>query len=112
MRQNYIWDSTKGKFVEAEKFARPVHGKRADLPAPMVMHDIEPYTSPIDGKVIGSRSSRREDLKANNCVEWDSGIGTKFKRTPGEYKNPKFAAKRGLPLNEEAKAKLEAKAKQ
>lgn len=76
--------------------------KRADLNAPMVMRDIEPYRSPVDGKLIGSRSSRREDLKANDCVEWEPSLRHPMHpRTPGKYVNPKFAAKRGLPLRED-----------
>lgn len=81
--------------------------KRSHLCAPMVVRDIQEYRSPVDGKLISSRSARREDLKKNDCVEWEPGIGTKFKRTPGEYKNPKFAMKRGLPLREEVREKLE-----
>ena len=72
---------------------------------PTLMRDIDEYLSPIDGKPITSRSHRREDLKANGCVEWEPGIGTKFKREKG-FKNPRFARKHGLPLNEEAREKL------
>lgn len=36
-----------------------------------VIGDIEPYTSPIDGKVIGSRVDNREDLLRNNCRQWE-----------------------------------------
>ena len=71
----------------------------------MLMRDIEEYVSPIDGKPITSRSHRREDLKANDCVPWEPGIGTKHKREKG-YVNPRFAAKHGLPLHESAREKL------
>lgn len=37
--------------------------------APLVMPDIDPYISMIDGRVINSRSSHREHLKDNNCIE-------------------------------------------
>ncbi len=81
---------------------------RADFPTPYTIGDIQDYRSPIDGKPITSRSHRREDLKANDCVPWEPGIGTNKSqqgRTPGLYKNPKFAVKRGLPLSDEGRAR-------
>ena len=63
--------------------------ERSEVCAPMVQSDIPEYRSPIDGKLITSRSSRREDLKKNGCVEWEPGLS---KRTGG-LGNPKFAAK-------------------
>ena len=62
----------------------------------MVVSDIEDYRSPIDGRPITSRSHRREDLKRNDCVEAEP-------RKRRGYRNPKFALRRGLPLNEEAR---------
>lgn len=44
------------------------------ISVPFIQPDISGYTSPIDGKWIGSRAQRREDLKRNNCVEWDTGM--------------------------------------
>ena len=81
--------------------ARPSRAHKADFPMPSLMRDIEEYRSPINGKPITSRSHRREDLKANGCVEWEPGIGTKHKREKG-FKNARFARKHGLPLNERA----------
>lgn len=69
---------------------------------PMVISDIPEYASPIDGKMITSRSHRRYDLEANGCREADPP-----KKRRG-YRNPKFAIKRGLSLNEEAREKLHA----
>jgi hypothetical protein len=37
--------------------------------ASMVMGDIHPYISQIDGSLIESRSKHRAHLKANNCIE-------------------------------------------
>ncbi len=76
--------------------------KRSSFPCPMVMRDTSEYRSPIDGKIISSRSARREDLKRSGCVEYEPTA--KFERG---YENPKFALKRGLPLNEKGQAKLE-----
>jgi hypothetical protein len=49
------------------------------ITAPMVVSDIPEYRSPIDGALITSRSSRREDLKKHGCVPWEPGLGTKGK---------------------------------
>ena len=79
---------------------------RSDLAAPIVMREIAEYQSPIDGRPITSRTERNEDCKRNDAIPWEPGIGHKAgakDRTPGKYKNPKFAAKRGLPLHESVK---------
>ena len=39
--------------------------------APSAISDIEPYESPVTGKMITSRSERREDFKASGCREWE-----------------------------------------
>lgn len=70
--------------------------EREGVCAPRVQSDIPEYRSPIDGKLIGSRSSRRYDLEASGCVEAEP---PKKKRG---YRNANFALKRGLPLNEQA----------
>lgn len=36
---------------------------------PMVMGDIKPYTSMIDGSLITSRSQHREHLRQHGCIE-------------------------------------------
>lgn len=74
-----------------------------DVCAPHVIGDIPEYRSPIDGTPITSRSARRYDLEKNGCVEADP---PKKKRG---YRNPTFALKRGLSLNEEARDKMAAK---
>lgn len=67
---------------------------------PMVRSDIPEYRSPIDGKLISSNSTRRYDLEANGCVPAEP-------RKRRGYKNPHFALKRGLSLNEEGRETLE-----
>ena len=42
--------------------------------APMIAPDIEPYTSPVDGRLVDGRKQRREDLKRTGCVEYDPGM--------------------------------------
>lgn len=44
------------------------------ISAPAVRGEIQPYFSPVDGKLIDSRAKRREDLIANGAREWDSGM--------------------------------------
>ncbi len=82
--------------------ASQVHGSH--LKAPMLMRPLAEYTSPIDGKLITSRAERNEDCKRSGSIPWEKGIGQKAgatERTPGLYKNPRFARKRNLPLSEE-----------
>jgi len=89
---------------KGDKFVDRQTGEPMDKPfagaivKPTVISDIPEYRSPIDGKLITSRSHRREDLRRNNCVEYEPSLGpTKGKR---EFKNPHFAAKRGLQVAE------------
>jgi hypothetical protein len=48
--------------------------------APMVMPDIEGHISMADGQWVGSRSSHRENLKRNNCIELGNDVPTQQKR--------------------------------
>jgi hypothetical protein len=58
--------AAKERIVEDMNRPAPtVRGKKA----PMVMGDIQPYISMIDGSVIESRSKHRAHLKAHNCIE-------------------------------------------
>lgn len=74
--------------------AKPFAGR---IVMPTVISDIPEYRSPIDGRVIASRSERRDDLKRNNCVEYEPSMSP----TKGKYRNPSFCAKRGLEVSEE-----------
>ena len=60
MRKRYI--QINGELIEAEKVSR-------DPAAPMIMPDIQPYRSMIDGSMITSRSEHRMHLKQHGCVE-------------------------------------------
>lgn len=93
MSRTYVWRD--GQFVDkrtGEPMEKPFAGQ---LCAPMVVSDTPDYRSPIDGRLISGRAQRREDLKRNNCVEIDPPA------RPRGFKNPRFAAKHGLPLNQE-----------
>lgn len=64
---------------------------------PMIMKPMPEYRSPVDGRVINSRQERRDDLKRNNCVEFEPSLSP----TKGKFKNKRFAEKRGLTIAEE-----------
>lgn len=94
MRERYVLRD--GDWVErttGEPLMRP--GSNRPICAPMVMRDTPDYASPIDGRMITSRSHRREDLRRNDCVEVDPP------KRPRGFKNKRFAQKRGLQVNEE-----------
>lgn len=57
--------------------------ERSGIVMPTILSDIPEYRSPIDGRPITSRSHRREDLKRNNCVEYDDSM---------RKKHPKYEA--------------------
>jgi hypothetical protein len=54
--------------------------------APMVMPDIAGHISMADGTWVGSRSSHRENLKRNNCIEVGNDVSF-------EQKKPEFSRK-------------------
>ncbi len=56
------WDHRTGKRVPLDDVSR-------ETGAPMVMPDIQPYKSMIDGSIVGSRSYHRDHLKAHGCIE-------------------------------------------
>ena len=89
---------------EADRLRRLMYPRaRSDLPCPTVRGDIEEYRSPIDGKLITSRSQRREDLKANGCIEWEPGINqsaSKGLRSTGEKRQPGWSRKHQRPIKD------------
>ncbi len=71
--------------------------RNAPLALPTIISDIPEYKSPIDGRMITSRSERRDDLKRNNCVEFEPTMSP----TKGKYRNKAFCDRRGLKVSEE-----------
>lgn len=75
MRERLIYKTVESGEVEAiyhEKDGVVLIDKREHYQvgrAPMVMADIKPYQSVIDGSEISSRSRHREHLRQHNCVE-------------------------------------------
>lgn len=79
------------------------------LKVPMIVADIPAYQSPVDGRWITSRSERRDDLKRNNCVEYEPSLSpTKGER---KFKNKHFTEKRGLQVADEFRDYDSSKAK-
>lgn len=88
----YVWDKATFTFRD-RKTGEPMQVKDPNaICMPMICSDIPEYRSPIDGKLITSRSHRREDLKRNGCIEVDPP------KRPRGFKNKRFAAKHNLPI--------------
>lgn len=92
----YVWrDGTFRDVSTGEPMEVP---ERDGICTPMIQSDIPEYMSPVSGKMITSRSHRRDDLARHDCVPYEP-----TKNAPKGYKNPSFTKKRGLSLNEEAR---------
>lgn len=91
----YIWKNDDWRDSAGNPMPRP---ERSGVCMPMVRSDMQETCSPIDGRPITSRSHLRYDLQKNDCVLAEP-------RKNRGYRNPKFALKRGLKLNEEAETK-------
>ena len=61
MKKTYIY--VNGELVEKGS------KEHYDSLGPMVMPDIQPYKSMIDGSMITSRSVHRDHLRQHNCIE-------------------------------------------
>jgi hypothetical protein len=88
IRGRWIWDRTARELIPADEFyARKYSDVTAsDLAAPMVIGDIKPYRSTIDGSEISGRRQHRDHLKAHGCVE----LGNEMpKPSGGPTRSPK-----------------------
>jgi len=90
----YRW--TKDGFVDAMGERMPIP-ERDGICLPYVVSDIEPIKSPIDGKMITSRSQLHYELEKHGKRVQDPSESP----TKGAIKNTKFAAKRGLTVSEQ-----------
>jgi hypothetical protein len=80
MRKRYIQDQVTLELVPADEYVR------AEVAAPMVMPDIQPYRSQIDGSIINSRSTHKAHLRANGCIE--VGNETKYLKSKDKTQPP------------------------
>lgn len=65
MRTSYV----QNPFPPYELIPKDEYHRRVDVNAPMVMTDIQPYQSMIDGQMITSRSTHRAHLRQHGCIE-------------------------------------------
>ena len=68
------FDFVTKKWMPVEKYeamaaSRRDQVARSELPAPMMVRDIEPYQSVITGEMITSRSKHREHLHRHGAIE-------------------------------------------
>jgi len=52
--------------------------------APGIMRDLQPFRSPVDRSIIGSRSDLREHNKRNGVVQVGTDYDSAVPRTPRE----------------------------
>lgn len=93
MAERYVWRNDGFYDRNGKPMVKPYAGQ---IVMPNVQSDIPEYASPIDGKLITSRSHRREDLARNNCVD-----ARDLPTLGGKFKNERFCKKRGLTVAEE-----------
>ena len=89
----YVFDRETGRMVD--KATRlPMNDPREDWTptVPMLVHDIEPYLSPVSGEYIAGKRAKRDDLKKHDCVDADEVSS----RTPRKFKNKRFIEKHGF----------------
>jgi hypothetical protein len=89
----YVFDRARGMMVDKATGEpmnpEPING---DFPCPRVWSDIEPYQSPVDGRVISGRRAKRDDLARSGCID----AGDLKTATGGRFKNKRFAEKWGM----------------
>lgn len=70
------------------------------IAAPQLARDYGAYDSPVGTGMVEGRAAHREDLKRSDCRILEKGESVEPSGKPFRpvYKNPKFALKRGLPL--------------
>ena len=110
---SYVYDSDTRKLVDKGAYyadkARKALAKMSALPMPYVASDIKPYQSPITGKLIESRSARREDLARSGCREVDPSERPVFRNYEfcQKHRRPYLGGEVPPPMskNEKAEAK-------
>ena len=95
MRTTYIFRD--GKMINKDDYV-PEPSKRGDFATPMLKAPFEPYTSPIDGRPVMNMAQRREDLKRNDCIEWEPGIRQDVSKNTIHKRNPEWSNKHNRPM--------------
>ena len=82
MRKRYIYDKKTRKLVEDIKVQSNNYHN--------IQPDIKPYWSVASNRMIGSRSTRRDDLRATGCREVDPSEKDNFLK-PKEHEDFRFS---------------------
>lgn len=94
----YKWDGEQMvNKANGEPMLSPAQ-RRAKPQKPMVM-GFGSYNCPITGKPIDTLGQHNANLKKHNCIEYNELKSP----TSGEYKNERFAKKRGFEISERYK---------
>ena len=81
----WITKMRNGRYTAAYRRLRETSNVVAAISAPMIIGDLEPYRSPIDGTVIRSRTDHRDHMRRHDVVE----LGTERVRKKSPPKMPK-----------------------
>ena len=99
----FVYCSTRKVMVNKHTGEYMVDPSKPFVPVvPMVVHDIEPYQSPVSGEYVSGRRAKEEDLKKHNCID----AADLPSPTGGKFRSKKMVKKYNLPetlLKEDAK---------
>lgn len=99
---SYKQDPETGKMISAYEFHKKYYKPRNQ--APFIIGDIEPYQSPIDDRMINSRSQQRYDLESNGCRIYEGREQEqKAADKHNAYKEEKFEQTLEVALHETAR---------
>lgn len=80
VRGSFVWCNVQQKMVSKDEY----YAGRAEVNAPTVMNDIQPYKSMQTGEIISSRSHHKEHLRKHGLIE----IGNE--KMPERRPEPKY----------------------
>ena len=83
MRQTFRWSEAEKTLLPLEEWLNK-YGEYTNT-AHIIIRDIQPYQSQINGKMITSRSQHRNHLRDHGCIEVgnDSSIQNPVYKPPG-----------------------------
>jgi hypothetical protein len=80
VRGSFVWCNLQQKMVSKDEY----YAGKAEVNAPTVMNDIQPYKSMQTGEIISSRSHHKEHLRKHGLIE----IGNE--KMPERRPEPKY----------------------
>lgn len=75
-------DPEEYQVLKVERLLKKYGNKSSDLPSPYVAGDTKEYRSPLSGKMVTSRSQRRDEMKRYDVIEIGNEKLDLKKRTP------------------------------